>query len=318
MLKADKRMVATALESLGFSVVYHSGVLKTSIRDERTPSCVINNNGSLHDFGSGWHGDLAQLLVDFRGYAISDALKKAKELLNLPIKNDFHNFKDSKVLTIDEPINEKFIDNFLLERKQNFQEFSKLLKFALPSLDTKTRNEMAKKYQIGYSKKANRLIMPVRDEFKKAQNLWKYNNALNPKCTFTKNRKRIPFNLKDLMNYKNSDEYILLCEGEKDVLNALGCGYKAVTLGSATSKIDNYLNLFKDLKILIVYDYDEPGIKSANLIAKELKEITKKVKILDWEAFFSLRKLDLRVLKQGFDLTDYLCLKAKNENKKIH
>lgn len=316
MLKADKRVVATALESLGFSVVYHSGVLKTSIRNERTPSCIINDNGSLHDFGSGWHGDLAQLLVDFKGYKISDALKKAKELLNLPVKNDFHNFKDSKVLTIDEPINEKFIDNFLLERKQNFQEFSKLLKLALPSLDAKARNEIAKKYQIGYSKKANRLIMPIRDEFGKVQNLWKYNALKNPKCTFTKNRRRIPFNLKDLMNYKNSDEYILLCEGEKDVLNAIGNGYKALTLGSATSKINNYLNFFRDLKILIVYDYDEPGINNANLVAMRLKEVAKKVKILDWEAFFSLRRLDLRALKQGFDLTDYL--KAKNENKKIH
>ena len=52
----------------------------------------------------------------------------------------------------------------------------------------------------------------------------------------------------DLVSYRNDLQApIFLMEGEKDCLNALAKGLRAVTLGSASAKVeDRYLNLFKD------------------------------------------------------------------------
>lgn len=138
------------------------------------------------------------------------------------------------------------------------------------------------------------------------------------KVKFTKGRDRCLFNFKDLKGYaEDKNGWVLLCEGEKDCLNALGRGYRAVTLGSASAKLeDEHLSLFEGLKIVIVYDYDKagyegvygrqpkngdfiPGIKS------RLEEVAAEVKIWDWELLALQQGFELQ---KGFDFTDWLCL----------
>lgn len=70
--------IVDVCESLGIEVVSRGSNLKCKLRDERTPSTVLyTNNGrnEYHDFGTGEHGDVIQLVssvlkVD-RGEAIS-------------------------------------------------------------------------------------------------------------------------------------------------------------------------------------------------------------------------------------------------------
>ena len=46
--------------------------------EEKTPSCIINNDGSFHDYGSGEHySDLVSLLFD--GYHAFDTLYETME-----------------------------------------------------------------------------------------------------------------------------------------------------------------------------------------------------------------------------------------------
>ena len=60
--------------------------------EEKTPSCIINKDGSFHDFGSGEHyGDIVSLLFD--GYHAFDSLPKTMEWLcqELNIKWEVNN-----------------------------------------------------------------------------------------------------------------------------------------------------------------------------------------------------------------------------------
>ena len=55
----------------------------TSLRDERTPSTSIDKQGYVKDFGTGWRGDIFDLLVSYKGLTTSEALKYVEELLNV-------------------------------------------------------------------------------------------------------------------------------------------------------------------------------------------------------------------------------------------
>ncbi len=66
-------------EGAAFFLRHYSGIdvtrdWKFKVRyEERTPSCVINENGSFHDYGTGEHyGDIVSLLFD--GYNAFDTL----------------------------------------------------------------------------------------------------------------------------------------------------------------------------------------------------------------------------------------------------
>ena len=328
-MRASREQTASALISLGYKI---SRSWHFSARpDDRTPSAYVNTDGSIHDFGDGWHGDLPDFLVRFQGMSVKDSLIEARKLLGRPVEIDFSGYETGTKMK-GGYIPERFIRNFENERREHFARFLYLLDEALPALNRRQQREIAKKYNIGYSHKADRLIMPIRDEEGNCLTLWKYNKnpapytdgksgrpVTPPKVKFTRGRNRCPFNLQDLKKYReDKNGWILLCEGEKDCLNALGRGYRAITLGSASAKIDNrYLHLFRGLKIMVVYDYDKAGTEGVygcvNArgeyvpgILEQLGEIAE-TKVWDWELLAFQQGFSLH---RGFDLTDWLCLNS--------
>lgn len=81
-----------------------------------------------------------------------------------------------------------------------------------------------------------------------------------------KNGLIIPFNL-----FIKSNEPVLLCAGEKDMLIARSKGFNAITLtGGEQASIKYWLEYFKNRETYIVYDNDDTGRKGAIKIAKEL------------------------------------------------
>ena len=164
--------------------------------------------------------------------------------------------------------------------------------------------------------------MPIRDEENRIVTLWKYNKNPNSyindkglevipgKVLFTKGRERSPFNLYDLQEYrKDINQEIFLCGGEKDTLNMIGNGHRAITLGSENENLkEKYKPLFQDLKIVISYDNDEAGQKGAEKILKQLQGVAKEIKIWNWNKVE--KNQDLTLFK-GFDMTDYLSVIKK-------
>ncbi len=327
-LNIDKYQVMSAVSSLGFEVFKNGSFHWNS---SKTPDMKINDDGSIHCWTSSPfknytsnHGGLIDFLqvvnvdMDFK-----EAKEEAYKLLNLklPSLNTYKGYlsesnksNKNKKLSF---ISDDFIKNFETKRLENFDKFKELLNETLPSLDFTTQKELAQKYEIGYSKDSNRLIMPIRNEDNKILTFWKYSKnpkpfinkdgqeVILPKVLFSKDRERCPFNLQEFLEYiKNKDKPIYLLAGEKDTLNFLGHNKQALTLGSENIPIeDKYLVLFKNLNIVVAYDNDKYGVLGSYKVAKQLENVARSVKIWNWEEVARVQNLTLH---KGYDMTDYL------------
>jgi DNA primase len=323
---ADKEIIMNAISNLGFEV-FRNGQFHWN--SSNTPDMYINQDGTIHCWTSSPfknnttnHGDLIDFLqMTNINQTFKEAKEEAERLTGLTLPS-LDSYKDNGY-TVDNTnrktgfIDEEFIKNFDVARVENFERYKELLNQALPSLDFKQQKEIALQYQIGYIKQSDRLSMPIRDEENRIVTLWKYNKNPNSytndksvevtpsKVLFTKGRDRCPFNLYDIQDYrKDMNQEIFLCGGEKDTLNMIGNGYRAITLGSENENLkDKYKPFFQDLKIVIAYDNDKAGKDGANKIFNQLQGVAKEVKIWNWENIEKNQGLNLT---KGFDMTDYL------------
>jgi len=55
----------------------------TSIRAERTPSVRVRKDGLIKDFGSGWNGDIFDLLQQYHGLSFKDAVEYIEKAYNV-------------------------------------------------------------------------------------------------------------------------------------------------------------------------------------------------------------------------------------------
>jgi len=55
----------------------------TSIRSERTPSVRVRKDGLIKDFGSGWSGDIFDLLQEYHGMSFKEAVEYIAKALNV-------------------------------------------------------------------------------------------------------------------------------------------------------------------------------------------------------------------------------------------
>lgn len=330
-MKADKEIIMNSISNLGFEV-FRNGQFHWN--SSSTPDMSINEDGSIHCWTSSPfknntsnHGDLIDFLqVVNHNQNFKEAKEEAERLtgLKLPSLDSYtdngYTINNTNIKT--GYISEEFIKTFDTARKDNFSRYKELLNEALPSLDFEKQKEIAIKYQIGYIEQSDRLSMPIRDEENRIVTLWKYNKNPNSyindkglevipgKVLFTKGRERSPFNLYDLQEYrKDINQEIFLCGGEKDTLNMIGNGHRAITLGSENENLkEKYKPLFQDLKIVISYDNDEAGQKGAEKILKQLQGVAKEIKVWNWNKVE--KNQDLTLFK-GFDMTDYLSVIKK-------
>ena len=55
----------------------------TSIRAERTPSVRVRKDGLIKDFGSGWNGDIFDLLQQYHGLSFKEAVEYVEKAYNV-------------------------------------------------------------------------------------------------------------------------------------------------------------------------------------------------------------------------------------------
>lgn len=302
------------LEYIGFDVDSH---YKFKMRqDEHTASASIDpKNGYIKDFGSGFRGDVIAFYKEVKSCDDVTAFAEVKVILD-DLKYSINLEKQIKQEPKVEYLDENIMQKYENERRENFTRYQELLTRLLPACDNAKRKELAQKFQIGYSKSEDRLIMPMRDENSGIITLWKYNPNLNIKYTFSKDRPRTAFNILNLKEYTKDDRPIFIAEGEKDCLNMLSRGYKAISLGSANAKFKtSQAQILKDCYVVIAYDYDEAGKNGSKALKEQLNGICKTVEIIDWEKILKHNNLEIN-LKKGFDFTDFLELSAKQRERK--
>lgn len=335
-LSATKEQVMNAISSLGFEV-FRNGSFHW--QSENTPDMQINNDGSIHCWttspfnrSKSNHGDLIDFIQLAENTNFNTARERASNLLNLelpPLESYNGYFLMSSPSSPNTYISETFYKKFEKQRAENFDRYKELLSEALPSLNFAKQKEIAQRYQIGYIKQSDRLVMPIRDEQGNILTLWKYNknakefkNAQTgllqkaPKVLFSRGKKRTIFNLSDLIKEYSKDKSneIYLCAGEKDVLNMVGNGYRAITLGSENSRIPSeQLSLFKGLNIVIAYDYDKAGFDGTIKALEQLNSVVQGIKIWNWED--KAKKHNIKLF-EGFDMSDFLTeINTQNKTK---
>lgn len=99
----------------------------------------------------------------------------------------------------------------------------------------------------------------------------------------------------ELIKSFNKNEWVFLCEGEKDVLQAELHGLQATTnIGGASSINLPLLEPLRGFKVAIVVDSDKAGRQRKEKLLPLLKTLATEVSVID-----------LPDIKQGYDLTDY-------------
>lgn len=89
----------------------------------------------------------------------------------------------------------------------------------------------------------------------------------------------------------------ILCAGEKDMAVARSHGFNAITVTGGELTVPKLLNEFKDRKVVICYDNDDPGKLGALKVANTLYGIARSIKINT--AFHEVCK------ENGEDITDF-------------
>ena len=114
------------------------------------------------------------------------------------------------------------------------------------------------------------------------------------------------YNQKSL-NERPKDQVIYV-EGEKDVDSLTKLGFLAVTAGSVNDFKDSMIKNFKGRTVVLIPDYDKPGIKSMEKIGRLIYQVAGSVKWIDiseiWQQRFNAPP------EKGADITD-LCNKLR-------
>jgi 5S rRNA maturation endonuclease (ribonuclease M5) len=165
-------------------------------------------------------------------------------------------------------------------------------------------DEILKKYQIGWDAKRQRNTIPVRDERGNVINVRLYNGKKEPKMiNYTEGEHKYGspprlFGIYELIRYQGKQ--VILAEGEWDCLLLRQEGLMAVTgtHGAGTFRPE-WIPLFKDRDVVVLYDCDQEGQAAArNIVLQALRN----------SGASSIKNvvLPLQGNKDDKDVTDYL------------
>lgn len=335
-----KERLADVISALGIEVTRE---YKFTLRDERTASCVINNDGTVHDFGDGSHLDFVNVIQTRDGLDFKSAVTKAEEMLGIDdTGNATRTFQTPKLTKAEiaktqekltDPLDEEYVLYFRRQAFGNEERFREFVKKLMPTGSAEQLKKIVKQFEIGYDPKSDRLTIPVRNVKGSPVNLFKYtpypkkrdDGKEFPKVRYLSKRERVIFNL-GILRHAPKTLYIL--EGEKDVINATLSGKAAITQGAASNwqpwmakAIVLACKYFKVAipRIIIIQDHDKAGLKAALKIYKDVKEVQEDTTMVFWQQETADyigrhiqkdvavldRGLPREVVKKGFDYTDY-------------
>jgi DNA primase len=273
-----QEQIASILNSQGFKV--YRGFRFSLRLDDNTPSAIINKNGSIHDFGTGWHGDVISVLREFRNMSFQEA-KNIYES-NIGEMKPTTSFKsDYQVEKKNTALPESFLEKFVADRRSDFSNFKMELSRMLDTnygCCVKDIKDTALEFDIGWNKRSQRLIMPLRDKDDNIVNFWKYQKNGIPKVLFSKGRIVPSLGLNRLAHSEVSTVYIV--EGEKDVIAMTMYGLTAINGKTLTS--DDY-KLLGGKQIYLCGDYDDAGQEFNKRLYDILIQYSDNVNLWIWE-----------------------------------
>ena len=95
-----------------------------------------------------------------------------------------------------------------------------------------------------------------------------------------------------------TDNRVVICEGEKDAINLLLLGINALTLGGVTTSWEEHKHLLTGKNVFIWFDHDEAGYINAIKKYKEISDVAKSCQVI----FF----YKIGTFENKYDISDYI------------
>lgn len=290
---------------------------KFCLRDEKTPSAVINQDGTIHDYGSDYHGDIFDVLQEFQNMSLPSAIQAVSEHFNysggdyIPTSQPQQpKPKKDYVSTLSDEVYSKMIKTLeWYDSKKELQTFknadyrSEALSICPLSVFQQAKPKAIELFKnlTTYDFKNNTLVIKIHDYQGKLIS-YKRRRLNGGKWITAKDTHP---NKQCLKSITSKDNHIYIVEGHHDFLTAVLLNIDVLMIPTVNYKSfnDYEVSLLKNRDVIFIADYkddDMSGVEIMRTLAKQIGSVARNAKVFSLPLFlesenisFTGNKLDL-------------------------
>ena len=292
----DRDKVSGILESVGYEL---NRQYKFRMREERTPSAVVNVDGTVHDFGSAFHGDVFKVLQE-TGMSFPEAKRFVMDQLGISSGTsvETHLVPVERKHRAAELTDKRYkeIVSFIVEcdrsmcqtlRDPDYRKSAlSIAPFWLYRDATKESIGRFKKFTT-YDESQKSIVLPIRNyEGKLISYKHRYFSYENGKIVKWNTALETHPNKQCMVSLGASDpSTIYVVEGARDFLTAVLLGLDVVAIQTINYKQWNNheIHFFKGRNVIFIPDIDPElkGLATMEILAEQIVEVSQSINIID-------------------------------------
>ncbi len=288
--RLDRDSVSLLLERAGYEIDRHC---KFMLREERTPSAVINTDGTVHDYGDDFHGDVFDVLMKYKGMTFPDAKEFVQNTLGITgsLETVFVPVKRKSLPTEITDERYKEIVKEVCRFDKNIQTFAdatyrtEALAIAPMWVYKSADNASLKLFREFSTFDGSTIVIKIRDyngrliSFKRRR----YNGSKWVTAARTHPNKQCLLNIRD-------DSPIYVIEGMHDFLTAVLLGVNVLAIPTVNYKkfTDHEISLLKGKDVYFLPDLkigDLNGVKAMQRLKEQVQMTAKNTKMVNLRKF---------------------------------
>ncbi len=315
----DRDRVSNVLQAIGYEVTpQHKFRMR---EDERTASAVINLDGTVHDYGADFHGDVFNVLQT-RGMTFPEAKQFVMEQLGITENGIFetsyiHVKKKHKINTLTDERYKQIVSDikkFDSSENQTFRDGGyrqSALSIAPMWVYKQAEDVNIKLFRefTSYDATEQSIVLKIRDYTSKLIS-YKYRYKGSVKwCTAPKTHP----NSQCMVNIPQARDKlypIYIVEGARDFLMMVLLGLNVVAIPTVNYKEwkQTELSILEGDKVVFIPDLDEKqsGINCMVNLAKQIDSIAKSVNVINIKKV--LEPIDIKCIETKIDFSDVVIL----------
>ena len=315
--RLNRESVIDILSFNGFRIDTRTSMISLT-EDDKTPSSLINKDGSVHSFNDDFHGDVFDILQKYRGMSFLGAVEVINAYFGTT-SNDKSPYKPNieykKPIKVEMPTLSDTRHKQIIKAIEWYDSQKQMQTFTNPEY----KNEMEAICPIWVFKQADKKAI---DEFRNITTYDFKNKTLvikihNYECRLISYKRRkynggkwvtakdTHPNSQCLVSIKSKHNHIYVVEGHHDFLTAILLGIDVVMIPTVNYKqfTEYELSLMRYREIILIPDCDTKkteGIECMKRLSLQVDEVSKETKVFSLVKFlkdelipFKGEKLDL-------------------------
>ncbi len=320
----DREQTAHILTGLGYEV---GRDWKFTLREERTPSSSIRQDGLITDFGDDWSGDIVALLHEKRSLSLKDATLFVCEQMDISTDETYANVPlpvNRKPQPATELTDERYqqivsdIGRFDSSAKQTFKDEGyapSALSIAPMWVYKQAQNVDIQLFRefTTYDEVEQSIVLKIRDYTSKLISYKHRYKMLNGKQVKWCSAPETHPNKQCMVSIPNPKNYlypVYVVEGARDFLMMVLMGLNAVAIPTVTYKewTERELSIFTGENVVLIPDIDEQhkGVNCMANLSNQINGIAKSVKVMDVRKVLDL--MDIGHTDTKMDFSDVVLL----------